>query len=134
MIFGIFGFIILAIGGKITTIKETNVKRQAEARGFEYGIYYELKNGEDLFCFIHKDLYKAEKCLRQLRKEENFTQTEDWSGDTYEFRIESFEQAIGEKMNRQKFKILKRSLIYNDNKNFPRLHLKRGYSPRLVKE
>jgi hypothetical protein len=134
IIFGIGGFIVIAISGAFTMNKENKLKRQAEARGYEYGIYYELSNGEDAFCFIHKDLYKAEKCLRQLRKAGNFSQVLDWQGGVYSFTTESFEKAIGEKIDRQKFKIIKRSLKYAENKNLPKLNLGRAFNPKLIRE
>jgi len=134
IIFGIGGIILSAIVGVFLMNKENKLKSKATARGYEYGIYYELLNGEDVYCFTHKNLYQAEKCLSQLRKKADFTQVTDWEGRVYCFRIESFEKAIGEKIDRQKFKIINRSLKFNDNKNFPRLELDRGFSPKLVEE
>ena len=71
IIFGIGGFIVMAISGAITMNFENRLKNRAKARGYEYGIYYELINGEVAYCFTHKDLYEAEKCLRQLQKSTN---------------------------------------------------------------
>jgi hypothetical protein len=132
IVFGICGIIVMSISGALTMNKENNLKSQAEARGYEYGIYYELLNGENAFCFIHKDFNKAEKCLYQMRKQENFTQVMDWQGKVYCFTVESFEKAVGEKIDRKKFKIINRSLKFNENKNLPKLNLSRGFSPSLI--
>lgn len=133
IIFGIVGFGVMAISGVFTVSKENRLNRQSEARGYEYGIYYELLSGEEAYCFTHKDLYQAQKCLRQLQKKENFTQVTDWQGGVYSFKVESFEKAIGEKIDRQKFKIIKRSLKFVENKNLPKLNLDRNFSPKLIR-
>lgn len=132
IIFGIGAFIVLSISGAFSMAKEKRLKNIANNRGYEYGIYYELLNGEDAFCFIHIELYQAEKCLNQLMKNTDFTQVTDWEGRVYSFKNESFEKAIGEKIDRQKFKIIRRSLKFNDNKNSPKLWLERTSSPRLT--
>lgn len=61
IILGIGGIFVMAISGAFTMNKENKLNTSAEARGYEYGIYYELMNGEDAYCFTHKDLYQAEK-------------------------------------------------------------------------
>jgi hypothetical protein len=134
IIFGIGGFIVMAISGAFIINKEKKLNSLAVARGHEYGIYYELSNGEDAFCFIHKDPYKAEKCINQLRKEGNYSQVLDWEGRDYSFTIDSFQKAIGEEIDRQKFKIIKRSLRYSDNKNLPKLNLDGRFNPKLIRE
>ncbi len=133
IIFGIGGYFVIAISGAFTMNKENQLKRRAEARGYDYGIYYELSSGENAYCFTHKDLYVAEKCLRQLRKAIDFTQITDWKGSVYSFKNESFEKAIGEKINRQKFKIIHQSLRFNEDMYFPKLKL-RTSSPKLLQE
>ena len=47
LILGIGGIFVMAISGAFTMNKENKLKTSAEAKGYEYGIYYELMNGED---------------------------------------------------------------------------------------
>ena len=124
----------MSIKGAFKMKKDERLITQATKRGYEFGIYYELGTGENAFCFIHKDRYQAEKCLRKLMENTNYTQVEDWEGKTYSFSKDSFENAIGEKINRQKFKIVNRSIKYGENINFPKLILESIYEPRLKME
>ena len=126
--------IIMSIRGAYDMKKERRLTEQSKERGFEYGIYYELQNGIIAFCFVHKDLNQAEKCLRILRENSSYTRIKDWQGKDYSFTSETFEKAIGEKINRKNFKIVQRSLRYDDNINYPKLLLESIYTPSLKME
>ena len=133
IIVGLIGIVSSMIRGSYLIRQDKKLTENAVRRGYEYGIYYELKSGIDTFCFVHKDLIKANKSLSHLRKEGWFSQTEDWEGQVYCFTVESFEKAIGEQIDRKKFKIVNRYFNQSENKNSPRLNFKRGFAPNMTK-
>ena len=133
IIVGLIGIVSSVIRGSYLISKDKKLTENTVRRGYEYGIYYELQSGVEAFCFVHKDLIKANKSLSHLRKEGWFSQTEDWEGQVYCFTVESFEKAIGEQINRKKFKIVNRYFNHSENKNSPRLNFKQGFAPSMTK-
>ena len=99
IIVGLIGIVSSMIRGSYLIRQDKKLTENAVRRGYEYGIYYELKSGIDTFCFVHKDLIKANKSLSHLRKEGWFSQTEDWEGQVYCFTVESFEKTIEEQID-----------------------------------